>query len=91
MKEPVKPISMDKINLKGKALLVIEALCSDSLCYEILMDGRVKVEDVSLLGRKLSNIYTYAHIAQGKCENKHPEWLKSLEATYRDLKEDGII
>jgi hypothetical protein len=40
---------------------------------------------------ELDSIYTFAHVANGHCENPHEDWVRDLDATYKQLKKDGVI
>ena len=68
------------MTLQEKALRTIEGMI---LSYCPVLD----TEEHKLLNQ----IYAYAHVAVGECDNKHRDWVKELNADYRKLKKHGVI
>jgi len=60
------------MNIKDKALYVIEAICIH--------------EATDTLDNRLRKIYKFAHIANGKCTADHSNWIKELYDSYNKLK-----
>ena len=64
------------MELKDKAIYVIEELsCRDDFAP---MDTEV--------GKVLSLIFKFSHIARGECTNPHAAWVKELEELWQILK-----
>lgn len=67
--------------IKEKALEVIEVLvCDDE--YGMREDPDAKL---------LTTIYTYVHIANGRCGNPHEDWVAELEDIYSGMLKAGDI
>ena len=66
-------------NLVTKALEVIEDMSSAIGC------SMQKI--IPVTREDIGDIYCYAHIALGRCENKHKDWEDKLNKTYQELKD----
>ena len=82
------------VTLKDKALLVIEAIVSEDIPFDLEFDIAVDREtDPKLIAisRIFSSIYRYAHVARNpSCIKAHGDWVKDLNKAYKALgiKED---
>jgi len=70
-------------NLKTIALEVIEIIAT-----EIGYDTKEKI----LVDRKdIEDIYCFAHLSLGKCDNPHKDWKKKLIEIHKEMKDRNII
>ena len=79
------------MELKDKALLVIEAITSDVTMMDLELHP---LEDkiIRTLMAKLSAIYRYAHIARNpSCIDAHDDWVEGLKKTYKFLRKVGEV
>ena len=75
---------MAKINYRDMALKVIEMTCAmEAENISHVHSDRTK----ELLGK----IYTYAHVGEGSCGNKHMDWKRELKKMYQYMKKEGIL
>lgn len=66
-----------------KALEVIESISSAIGCNT--------QEKITVDRKDIDDIYCYAHIARGRCENPHLDWWKKLIKTHKKMKERGLL
>ena len=66
-----------------KALKVIESISSTI--------GTTTKKKIAVDRRDIDNIYAYAHIASGTCDNPHKDWVNQLNEHYDRLKKMGEI
>ena len=66
-----------------KALKVIESISSTI--------GTTTKKKITVDRRDIDNIYAYAHIASGTCDNTHKDWVNQLNEHYDRLKKMGEI
>jgi len=69
-------------DIKTKALEVIE-----SVCVNLLTDEK----EITIDSKVLGDLYSYAHIAIGRCETPHLDWKRELNIRYEELKRLGEI
>lgn len=72
-----------KLARPDKALSMIEMICSEeaqSICPH--------PERTQAL---LSRLYRLAHVGANRCKNKHPDWVKALEDTYRHMRKEKLL
>jgi len=72
----IKRLEGEMDNIKTKALSVIEGLT---------------LGDFSPDEKILQACYRFSHVALGRCQNPHTDWLDELDSTYRALVDGGII
>ena len=69
--------------LAVKALELIEDISGTLSC---------DTSDKILVDRKdLENIFSYAHVALGRCSNPHEDWKTDLIKTHKEVKDQNII
>ena len=70
-------------DLVQKALELIEEISSSIGC--------VTQKEVTVNRKDIDDIYMFAHVALGRCENKHKDWVDKLNKTHKELKDRGIL
>lgn len=70
--------ALAETSIKDKALQVIEEMCCN--------------DDFSLskspYAKLLVDIYTYAHVANGTCQNPHEDWVEELNKHYEAISKE---
>ena len=73
---------MDK-ELAQKALEVIE--------HEAALLGCRTEEKFMIEAKDLGDIYSYAHVAVGRCSVHHKDWIDKLNKKHQELKDEKMI
>lgn len=66
-----------------KALEVIEAISANIGC--------TNSKKITVDKKDIDDIYCYAHIASGRCDNLHLDWRRKLIKTHKEMKEQGLL
>jgi hypothetical protein len=78
-----------RLTRKDKALLVIEALVSEGIPFDLEYDVAVERETNPKLievSEIFSNIYRHVHVARNpSCIKAHGDWVKDLNKAYKRL------
>jgi hypothetical protein len=82
--------------MKDKALAMIEMLTSEGepadLEFDVFVRKNITDKRLLELNRVLVSIYKYAHIARNPtCIGMHKDWVKELNETYDELKQNGVL
>ena len=64
-----------------KALRVIESISATV--------GNITTQKITIDRKIIDDIYCYAHIALGTCDNLHKDWVEQLNKHYEELKKLG--
>lgn len=70
--------ALAKTSIKDKALQVIEEMCLND-------DFSLSKSPYAIL---LTRIYTYAHVANGTCQNPHEDWVEELNKHYKAISKE---
>ena len=85
----------ERLDIKDKALLLIEALVAEGIPFDLEFDiamGREEDTKLIEISKIFSTIYRFAHVAQNpSCISVHGNWVKQLNNTYRSFHKKGKI
>ena len=83
------------LNRKDKAILVIEALVSEGIPFDLEFDialEREKDPKLIEISNLFNKIYEYAHVASNpSCISVHKDWIEDLNKTYKSMRRHGRL